>query len=165
MGKAILSVDMVSIGLVLSHGNVEITLNKLSQLAEEYQIANQRIIGSTDTDYSSALASIVFLNMKFEEFIDYERIMKKQFKEIIELMLKYDEVYMNDEGEYWSNRNNYDADYLLRYFNLNPKEYEIKLQTKEAMKVFFKDANSKHIDAEQLNEFMKQHEINIAEIN
>lgn len=159
MANSILAVDMVSVVLVLTEGDIDITLEELFQRVTEYQSANQRIFGTSDTDFSTALTNLIFMHTHLAEFFNYNTVVSLKLREMIPEILKLNEVYMNDEGEEWLHTIDYDDDFLELYFKLNRKEYEQKIQTKMAMIEFFKHCNIKPADLTLIHDFMRQNDI------
>lgn len=156
MAKSILAVDMVSIGLILSEGNIDITLEDVFKKVTEYQTANQRIFGTSKTDFSSAIIRLVFMHTQLVSNFDFNSAISLKFREIIPETLKFNEVYMNDEGEEWLHAINYDDEFLEHCFKIDRKEYELKIKMKESMIEFFKNCNIKPIDSKHINNFMLQ---------
>lgn len=156
MAKSILSVDMVSIGLVLGEGDIDITLEELYNRAMHYQTNEKRVFGTSDTDFSAALTSLVFLHTQMDGIFDYNDVLQLKFRDIICETLNFEEVYMNDEGENWIAAINYDDEQLARYFKLDRKGYTAKIEIKDAMSSFFRYCHNNPIDSGQINDFMKQ---------
>jgi hypothetical protein len=101
MGKSISTSDMVSIGLLLSNGNIDITLEELFERVIEYQLVNNLVIGVDEQDFSSSIAILVFFELGLLKLDNMNAFYKLTFKEIIPGMLTFKEVYFNDEGEHW----------------------------------------------------------------
>jgi hypothetical protein len=156
MAKSILSVDMVSIGLVLGEGDIDITLKDLYNRVMQYQTNERRVFGTSDTDFSAALSSLIFLQTQMAGIFDYNDVLQLKFRDIILEILNFEEVYMNDEGENWIAAINYDDEQLARYFKLDRKGYVAKNEIKEAMSSFFRYCHNNPIDSGQINDFMKQ---------
>jgi hypothetical protein len=101
MGKSMSAADMVSIGLLLSNGKTDITLEELFGRVTKYQIENNLVFGVDEQDFSSSIAKLVFLELGLLNLNKIDAFFKLTFKEIIPVMLKFKEVYFNDEGEHW----------------------------------------------------------------
>jgi len=153
MAKSILSTDIVSIGLLLPDANMDITIEDLAEKVTSWQTKNNRIFGVTEDDFINALLMLVLSDLSFENNLkDFYKLI---FREIIPKILHYNEVYFNDEGEHWMETVEYEDSDLSHLFGLDRKAYEAKMQTKEAMHVFFENSKTGFIDSNQANDFLK----------
>lgn len=152
MANSILSTDFISIGLLLSDSNIDITIEELTEKVKTWQTQNKRIFGFTEDDFINALLILVLSDLNFEN--DLNDFYKLTFRELIPKILHYNEVYFNDEGEHWLETVEYEDSDLSRFFCLNRKAYKAKMQTKEAMQLFFENTKTSLIDSNQINTFL-----------
>jgi hypothetical protein len=157
MAPSILSSDIISIGLLLSKGNISITLEDLAGKVTSWQTQNKRIFGVTEDDFINALLMLVLSELNFEN--DLKDFHKLTFREIIPKILHYNEVYFNDEGEHWMETVEYEDSDLNRFFGLNRNAYKVKMKTKQAMLVFFENTKTGFIASNQVNDFLAGHGI------
>jgi hypothetical protein len=152
MAKSILSTEIVSIGLLLADGNIDITMEELAEKLTSWQIQNNRIFGVTEDDFINAL-----LMLALPDLIDKNGLndfYKLRFREIIPKIFNYNEVYLNDEGEHWLETVEYEDGDLIRFFGLTRSAYDAKMQTQKAMQVFFENTKTCLIDSNQVNAFL-----------
>jgi hypothetical protein len=152
MAKSILSLNMVSIGILFSDGNLDMSMEDLAGKVKSWQIQNKRFFGVTEDDFINALLMLLLSDLNFEN--DLNDFYKLTFREIIPKILHYNEVYFNDEGEHWLETVEYEDSDLNRFFGINRKAYEEKIQTKKAMQAFFENNISGFIDSNQVNDFL-----------
>lgn len=152
MAKSILSTDIISIGLLLSDGNIDITMEELEGKVNIWQTQNNRIFGVSDNDYLNSLLMLVMSDLNLQNGIN--SFYKLTFREIIPRIHDYNEVYFNDEGEHWMETVEYEDSGLSRFFGLTRKAYKAKMQTKEAMHVFFENSKTGLINSSPINDFL-----------
>jgi hypothetical protein len=152
MAKSILSADIVSIGLLLSDGNIENRLEDLAEKVISWQTKHARIFGVSDHDYMNALMMLVFSDQVPDRSLS--DFYKFSFRQIIPEILNYHEVYMNDEGEHWIRTVEYDDRELSRFFGLDRQAYETKLYARESMKEFFKNNKYGPNSSKEISEFI-----------
>ena len=157
MSNTILTVDLVSVGLLLSNCDIEISLRELFRKVEEFQNLNSRIFGTSDEDFSSSIRVLLFSEMSI--VLNEECLDKITFKEIIPEMLKYNDVYFNDEGEHWCEKSDYDDRAIYRLFGIDRKGIEAKILTQKAMISFFSQCKIEKIKPIQVAEFMQIQDI------
>jgi len=154
MAKSILTTDMVSIGLLLAKGELTISMKELSEKVNQWQTENNRIFGITPNDYTNALILLVMDELNPKDWLtDFQSL---TFHELIPKILKYNEVYFNDEGEHWMETVQYEEWQLNQFFGVDQNEYESKLRLKEAMTLFF---NSRPTDGNRVKNFMVEQKI------
>jgi len=153
MANSILSTDIISISLLLSDANIDITMEDLAEKVTSWQTQNKRIFGVSDDDFMNALLMLVLSDLNLDNGMN--DFYKLTFREIIPKILQYNEVYFNDEGEHWMETVEYKDSDLARFFGLTRKAYKSKMQTKEAMQVFFENSKTGFVDSNQVNDFLK----------
>jgi hypothetical protein len=157
MGKSILSPDMVSIGLLIAHGNIDITLEELFAGVMEYQTHNNRIFGVSDEDYRAACFFLAaFESNLLSQSMDIDEINRLKFRQIIPDMLRFNEVYMNDEGEHWIEEAEHEDWFIERFYGLDRKGYDAKTELKNAMADFFRNCRVESIEQEWVAAFMTE---------
>jgi hypothetical protein len=152
MSNSILSSDILSIGLLLSDANIDITMEEFAEKLTSWQTQNKRIFGVTEDDFINSLLMLLLSDLNFEN--DLNDFYKLTFREIIPKILQYNEVYFNDEGEHWLDTVEYEDSDLNRFFSLTRKAYDAKLQTKQAMQAFFENTKNDFVDSNQVNAFL-----------
>jgi hypothetical protein len=70
MAKSTLSTDIISIGLLLSEGNIDITIEELSGKVNSWQTQNNRIYGVSDNDYLNSLLMLLLSDLNFKSALD-----------------------------------------------------------------------------------------------
>jgi len=161
MAKSILTPDMVSIGLLLSDGNINITMAELISAIVDYQKRSGRDFGESEEDYLLACFQLVnFETDLLTGYMDFEEFKRLAFRQIIPEMLRFTEVYMNDEGEHWLENKNLDDETIERFFRLDRKGFEAKMQLREEMIEFFANlSGSGPEDAILVTDFMARNGI------
>jgi hypothetical protein len=160
MAKSILTPDMVSIGLLISGGNIDITLGTLMERIMEFQVVNHRIFGESDEDYQNACIFLaIFESQSLRCKPDIAEFNRLRFRDIIPEMLLYHEVYMNDEGDHWTEDINYKDRQLERFFGLDRKEYQKKMELRQAMRDFFTCSREETDIRGMVSAFMEEHGI------
>ena len=103
MPAEILTEDLLSVLLLLSEGDVSITLDEALFRLEHWQRAEDRHFGISQDDMRSAFGMLWFRNYprpngpyEFDEICQ-----KTTLQEWIPYVLRYYELYCNDEGEHW----------------------------------------------------------------
>jgi hypothetical protein len=137
MAAAILSQDLVGICLILCKGNININLEEMILIVEEFQEKNNRHFGISRSDFRCL----------FWMLLNWELEIKKEFNQVrlsdvISNILDYYDVYFNDEGEHWTGRDKEFSDYEIchRYwYGYDKNEYCKKVTAKKIMKEFFKN--------------------------
>jgi hypothetical protein len=157
MANSILSTDILSIGLLLSDSNIDITIEELAEKVTSWQTQNNKIFGVTEDDFINALLMLVMSELNLENGMN--DFYKLTFREIIPKILHYNEVYFNDEGEHWLETAEYEDSDLIRFFGLTRKAYEEKIQTKKAMQALFENSKTGSIASNQVNDFLAGHGI------
>jgi len=151
---------MVSIGLLISHGNIDITLEELFAGVIEYQTQNNRIFGVSDEDYRSACFFLVaFEGRLLSNFMDFDEFNRLTFREIIPEMLRFHEVYMNDEGEHWLEEAEHNDAFIEQFYGLDRKGYVAKIRQKEEMQVFFRNCGDESVEQKKVADFMSNYGI------
>jgi hypothetical protein len=156
MSRSILTPDLVSVGLLLSDGEITITLEELFTKVEAFQKENKRIFGVSDQDFRSAIFFLLLELGKAEVLNDLSGI---TFREIIPEMLKFNDVHFTDEGEHWIKGSDYEDLMLSGFFASDRKEYEAKMRLKEEMAAFFNKDINEILDSGQIKDFMLIHGI------
>jgi hypothetical protein len=155
MANSILSPDMVSIGLLITHGNIDITLEDLLAGVMEYQTRKNRIFGVTEEDYRSACFHLAAFEGKLlSNFMNLDEFKLLTFRKIIPDMLHFNEVYMNDEGEHWLEEAEHGDAFIEQFYGLTRKGYEAKIQLKNAMIDFFRNCRDESIEQKKITDFM-----------
>jgi hypothetical protein len=138
MARSILTPDMVSIGLLMSEGNINITMEELISAIMDYQKRSCRIFGESDEDYLLACFHLVnFETTLLARYMDFEEFNRLTFRQIIPEMLRFTEMYVNDEGEHWLENRNLNNETIERFFGLDRKGFDSKMQLREEMIEFF----------------------------
>jgi hypothetical protein len=81
MAKSILSLNMVSIGILLSDANIDITIEDLAEKVTSWQTQNNRIFGVTEDDFINSLLMLVMSKLNLENGMD--DLYKLTFQELI----------------------------------------------------------------------------------
>jgi hypothetical protein len=173
MGKSILSVDLVSVGLIASDGNIDMNLKELSDKVIENKILRDFCYWQTENDYFDLLTDLVFFHSQIgvnlyhnnANCLDIEIVNQLKFREIVPEMLKFSMGYLTDTEDGWIKKIDNLNLYNYNFFYLDKARFDKKMQIEEAMMEFFKNAQTCPIDVEEVKEFMLQHSINIEEIN
>ncbi len=135
MAATILSQDILAICLLLSDGNLDLSLKEVIHRAEEYQETQDRHFGISRSDFRGLFHR---LNWAYE--MDAIKM-----REVISDILEYHDAYFNDEGESW-----YKAD-----------DVEEQDQVKQQMKLFFNPQEISQLHPKLVREFMAK--MNITE--
>jgi hypothetical protein len=160
MAKSILSPDMVSIGLLIPNGNIDISLEELFAGVMEYQTRNNRIFGVSNEDYRAACFHLAAFEGNLQsKFIDLNKFSQLTFRQIIPQMLRFNEVYKNDEGEHWLEKAEHEDWFIEQFYGLTRKGYEAKMQLKNALTDFFKNCQDELIEQKKITDFMTKHGI------
>lgn len=156
MSATLLATDMVSYGLLLSGGNINISLGELNEKALNYQQTHFMEFGASRDDFVMSFIWLVdhkiFLN-------DLNNFYSLTFKVIIPEILKYNNVFFNDESEFWSTEPIEDDCILEWCLGLDRTAYEAKIKTHEAMIDFFGKSTNEKLDLFQIQLFMQTHGI------
>ena len=170
MATAALSQDIVGICLVLAKGDTNMDFEQVMLEAEEFQKRNNRHFGIGREDLRGVFASLFIWNLEREHPLSIrlgcswqERTFKGvQLREIIPLILPFQDAYFNDEGEYWNHVDIATCEEYWRYgcegwYRYNWEGYCQKVQMKQAMQDLFSNRESQQQESVVL--FMKLHEI------
>ncbi|MFZ5993473.1 MAG: hypothetical protein ACOYU4_00580 [Thermodesulfobacteriota bacterium] len=106
MAYAITSEDFLAICLVIANGDTGLSTEKIIQRAETYQEFTASHFGVSETDFRMAFVWLGIKTglLKFGSITGSGNIpllQKIPLKKWITPILKYCDVYFNDEGEHW----------------------------------------------------------------
>ena len=153
MPAEILTQDIVGILLILSDGDVDLTLGKNIRLAENFQQVHNRHFGISQSDFRN-----LFCNLFFEEprFQGYKQDLSGiSLGEVIPEILRYQAAYFNDEGEYWITLEELTDQDLALDDDYASEELSIQMELKDQMRRFLE--NPPNQDA--VREYMKEHNV------
>ena len=103
MAAAILTEDFLFICLIFSKGDINMRLEEVICRAEAYQKASDRHFGISRSDFRNAIYMLSFITYHETGLGNYEEILAKNplLKDWIVPILRYEDIYFNDEGEHW----------------------------------------------------------------
>lgn len=128
MSASILTEDVLAICLILADGNVNASMEQIICSVEAYQELSDRHFGITRSDFRNSLHFLFHNGFPDEPgWCDYEETWcrKPLLRHWITLILNYDELYCNEEGEHWY-----------------PHEGAVPSEHNRMMRRFFSDTNS-----------------------
>jgi hypothetical protein len=157
MADTMLTVDMVSVGLLLSDGDIDISLEVLFKKVEDYLVMHEKYYGTSVEDYRSSIIFLCYFEFSLVE--DFELLYELRFRQIILEMLHFINVYFNDEGESWHSEEDYDESAIRSCFKMDVEKYSSKMKLREAMIDFFRNCKHESIPVDQVKCFMMNHSI------
>jgi hypothetical protein len=170
MAGGTLSQDIVAICLVLAEGDANVDLEQVMLEADRFQEANNRHFGLTRQDLRGLFASLFAWDLGSEHPLAIRlgrswlehKFKGVQLREIIPLILPFQEAYFNDEGEYWvhldiATREEYRSHGYKGWYGYNWEEYCQKVQMKQVTKELFSKRESRQ--PEPVVQFMKIRDI------
>jgi len=105
MSAAILTENLLAAMLLLAEGDADITLDEALLRLEFWQWREDRHFGISQHDMRGAFMQIQFWTADYprrEEDLDQEeRLWVTSLRDWIPYMLRYHDVYCNDESEHW----------------------------------------------------------------
>jgi hypothetical protein len=152
MADSMLTVDMVSVGLLLSDGNIDISLGILFNKVEDFQIRNQKYYGTSVDDYRGALIQLCYFELRLVQ--DFDQVYMLKFKDVILEMLQFNNVYYNDEGESWHTEENHDESSIWDCFKMDIGTYNSKMKLRAMMMDFFRNCMLEPKLLSQVKHFM-----------
>jgi hypothetical protein len=99
MPAAILTQDLLGMCLYIGNGNVNISLEHLIQRFESFQEKYNRHFGISICDLRFLFYWLIVQELELKKELEQVRLVEIMFE-----MLRYRNVYFNDEGEHWSRK-------------------------------------------------------------
>jgi hypothetical protein len=111
-------------------------LEEIARVAEQFQLETDRHFGDWEHSFRSALMMLVF-----NKFGRGDNLAGYSLREVLPAMLRYHDVYCNDEGEHWvdfePSAEDDDCLELMNWYNCSMEEYSHKAILREQMITFF----------------------------
>ena len=103
MTTAIFTEDFLAICLILANGDINIRLEEIICLVEAYQESSDCHFGISRSDFRCAFNKLSFQIYHETGVGNYEDMLTRNplLQHWIGPILKYGDVYFNDEGEHW----------------------------------------------------------------
>jgi hypothetical protein len=102
MGTPILAEDFIAICLHLAKGDSKKSVKEVIELAEEYELINNRYFGTYDGDFRDAFLMLVFYNFRTGGKTVDQVIEESTFHEWMLFILRnFYYVYFKDTETYW----------------------------------------------------------------
>jgi len=128
MRTSILTEHMLIICLMMSEGDVEISIAEIIRRVETWQKTKCRIFGTNDADFAGAFVTLVFFESDLYG-IPTDNLPEKMdtipLWQVIEQILKYEDVYFSDEGQMWCclGETPAEGNLTMRDFFRNPRQH------------------------------------------
>jgi hypothetical protein len=157
--RVTLSQDVLGICLILSEGDLNTPLDEIAKRAEDFQESSKRHFGITGNDFRMMLIRLVW-DVFPGSILDKSRHMENvTLKEVAPKILSYEDVYCNDEGEYWcgcSERHDLAAYHIRELFDGDADRYLQKLSMKKLLADYFHNYDGDGRAAEEVRNLMRE---------
>jgi hypothetical protein len=160
--KVTLSQDIFGICIILSEGNLNMRLGEIIKLVEGFQEKNDRHFGITRDDFRSLLIRLIWEKYPGSIFNRSRHLDNVTLEEVALEMLSYEDVYCNDEGEYWCSpdgRWKLGEYHIRELFDGNVDAYLDKLSVKRMLVEFFQDLQRGDVNTSEISELMARAKI------
>ena len=159
MPAAILSQDILVICLVVSEGDINLSIEEVISRVENYQEVQNRHFGISKDDFRNLFYMFVNFELGIRSIDD--GIDNLILSDIITDILKYQDVYFNDEGEYWTKRIEVSADetdysFIETWYSYDKKETQMKVAIRQKMKEFFQQQEITALKPKSVKKFMDE---------
>lgn len=159
--------QIISLCLVLSDGDIDMTMDDVCNRMNSFMKKTRRIYG---VDYDDFTSQFLFLYFDIKDTVPlaggHEDVLTKNtLRAFIPGILAFDEVYCNDEGEHWATYGemspeeygrHYDS-YIGELSGISKEEFLGAMQMKETMRAFFLGEGRDGIGRAEVKALMEQH--------
>ncbi len=144
MAKALLMEDVLAICLVVAKGNIDLSFKEVLSRIEDYEVTYKRHFLMERGELQRSFVYLLRETREGFSMIDEDYSVKEgiTFREIIPLILSFDEVYSNDEGEYWTRFEKFDDIqfyYQKWHDDMDGSKMRLSYERKDRMREFFKE--------------------------
>lgn len=154
MAHGILAHDFLAVCLIFSDGDIRVPVAAIAKKAEQFQKSTKRRFGVTDEDFTAAIFMLTFHEGLLDNpDKDLERLL---LSDIIPLILKYDEIYFNDEGEHWNCLNVYEDGQFDCWYPYAAGEKRLKQAFQKKARRLFSPGNMSTLNQLKVCSFLKE---------
>jgi hypothetical protein len=129
VARDIPSSDVLAICLIFADCDLDISMGKVIQRADEFEESEHRFLGTSLGDFRMSFYWLVYNLNLIENLSEFEELVpglleKITLREWIKPILHYNDLYFNDEGEFWTEEKD-----NSEYFAHNSKMREFFIDT------------------------------------
>jgi hypothetical protein len=156
MTAMLMSQDILGICLLVSGGNLSMTLEDVVKRVEEFQSQNDRHFGILNTDFRTLFCRLLWT--KFPGSLlrgeSESNLYKVNLQDVVLDILKYGAAYFNDEGENWDLFGNDPIYNPVYYYNCSEKEFYTGQAVRKSMTAFFQSLEGKTTPLNQIQDML-----------
>ena len=158
MAKVLMSQDVLGICLLVAGGDLNMTMEEVMKLVDEFEEQKRCRFGSSQGDLPSLFISLVLQKLGPEKFsFPYRLILGKVNLQDVALdVLSFQGYWSCDEGDYWID---YEQEptyhtWFPNFYDCTLKEFEAKQAVRKEMIEFFKDLKGKSCPLRQVQDML-----------